>query len=423
VIRGTSSNPQNIECILEPNSEIEDRQKYECIFENLVIEKNSKLIINATTAYNIEDHDVTFLHFRGSQIFLLHQDILNKFPNITGIKISDTSELLNQSLLESCQNLKSLEFSIENFSNISDSTFKNCHSLETLSIETNSIKEFPDSVFLNQRKLTKLSLSGAEFIFKITPFEKLTNLETLIFRTVKISYIEFDFFRSFKKLRQLHFIFRNYGTPEIPRNLPMESLRFHKTLVHLEVKLLNLSKIPKNFVPILRTLENLTDLNLNYNFIESLNGFSNLLQLKALKVDGNKIQEIPLNFLEGCPNLEKLDLSNNVITLVHPEAFHNFRNLQILDLSHNRIGKLGGGIFQDNRKLESIDLSNNQINILFFGFLTQHPQLRSLDMAGNLCAHWYIQIRTFELFGLQDKLRICYSSWYMNRQYLPANLN
>lgn len=407
---------QNIECSLRHHSNEGGRLQYACIFRGLTIGKDSKLLINTTDISDVSDEDIVFLYFWKSEVFLLHPDIQSKFPNLSGIEIVEL-QLNNQDSLQNCQNLKHLDFVLPDFSNISDTTFLNCPNLEWLSIDTDSITNFPENVFVNQRKLTSLSLAGSEFIFKIKPFERLTNLETLIFNPItSFKSIEINFFRSLTKLRSLKFLYKSLVNYQ---KLPIESLTFQKTLENLEVRFLDLRKIPDNFVPALRTMKNLRQLNLHHNLIESLDSFTNLDQLTVFHVNSNYLREIPRNLMKGCSNLEFLDLADNEITLIHPDSFDGLGSLKILDLQGNRIEKLVRGVFKYNYNVERIDFSHNRIKAIEpCDFLNNHPRLRTIDFTGNLCAHSNIQVGTLSFFGLQDKLSICYSSWFLNRRYL-----
>ena len=76
------------------------------------------------------------------------------------------------------------------------------------------------------------------------------------------------------------------------------------------------------------------------NQIKWLNGktFNGLLQLKDLNLSFNQIELIDdYNTFSSVSNLNKLDLSNNLIEIVHRDAFNRLPFLIDLNLERNNL--------------------------------------------------------------------------------------
>ncbi|KAG6896883.1 hypothetical protein C0992_005508 [Termitomyces sp. T32_za158] len=94
----------------------------------------------------------------------------------------------------------------------------------------------------------------------------------------------------------------------------------------------------------------------------------------SLKLSGNPMLEIPLDFVQSCTSLCDLRLSNMSMKTV-PRSVRHVATLRKLDLSSNRIGNLDQA-FLDNSCLEYLYLQNNRIENLPWYF----PRLHSLTV-------------------------------------------
>ncbi|XP_070181505.1 toll-like receptor 2 type-1 [Littorina saxatilis] len=124
--------------------------------------------------------------------------------------------------------------------------------------------------------------------------------------------------------------------------------------------------------------------------------------IKSLNFSLNSLSTITSNFFSNVTNVSSVDLSNNVLNDIHPDAFASLRYLtslsvkgntqltysklhpvfsvsalRTLDISWIRLGKLPEGLFQRYPlpNLESLNLSGNR---LYSGNLTPFAVLRSL---------------------------------------------
>lgn len=90
---------------------------------------------------------------------------------------------------------------------------------------------------------------------------------------------------------------------------------------------------------------------------EFLRGLSNL---KVLDLRENHLTDIDPEMFAYTPNLSKLDLSGNNLTL-KKSSFSHLSSLMLLDLSHNKLTSLENDIFTSLGKLEILNLYDNLI--------------------------------------------------------------
>ena len=177
----------------------------------------------------------------------------------------------------------------------------------------------------------------------------------------------------------------------------------------------------------LRCLNNLLELDLSYNKIESLctDTFSQLTQLTWLNLANNKLtmlddQQQPANYFDGLSNLKDLNLSGNQIYtfdsaciadcarnhLSRLNLSHNkmtrfyflisLTRLTELDLSFNEIDKNSLHVckFASLTNLSKLNLQNNKISTITPNILNI-PQLKELDLSNN-------RIKMINLEGLAN---------------------
>ncbi|MHA2092950.1 MAG: hypothetical protein ACW98K_19055, partial [Candidatus Kariarchaeaceae archaeon] len=83
---------------------------------------------------------------------------------------------------------------------------------------------------------------------------------------------------------------------------------------------------------------------------------SNLSSLKYLYLHGNQLQNLPTIFLEELPNLNGLNLPNNLLEEITDESFGKNRNVKWINLAANRIGHLSLGCLNQLPNLQSLRL-------------------------------------------------------------------
>ncbi|KAL5288466.1 Tl.2 family protein [Megaselia abdita] len=173
-----------------------------------------------------------------------------------------------------------------------------------------------------------------------------------------------------------------------------------KALKILKITGCGIEDIDKNaFV----NLSELEVLKLHTNKLKALHPtlLRNNRKLEIVDFSGNEIKEIPLNasFLTNYvffpDNIQKLNLSHNLINHIENKNFKNMRKMYYLDLSHNNIDGLSDGcfdeLFDDSGRIKAflfentLDLSYNSIKYIGRNTLfSRKPKyLTRLDLSHN----------------------------------------
>ncbi|XP_068633969.1 adhesion G protein-coupled receptor A3 [Battus philenor] len=101
----------------------------------------------------------------------------------------------------------------------------------------------------------------------------------------------------------------------------------------------------------------------------------------SLNLSGNAISTLSRDL--HLPNLQKLDLSRNQISLIESDAFYNMTSLQRLDLSYNQISNIYKEMFKGLVNLERLILTQNLISTLSAGTFDYLVGLKQLDITEN----------------------------------------
>ena len=157
-------------------------------------------------------------------------------------------------------------------------------------------------------------------------------------------------------------------------------------------------------------LSGLEHLQLQNNRLTTISShlFDGLNSLLVLDLSGNRISDIHLEAWVPVPQLNRLELRNNIIggTLnstrlgaltqlselelggnqiseVTSDAFSLLPKLKGLNLARNRIPALPGNVFSTNTELEEVDASENEIGGLEADVFNETKRLTTLSLHGN----------------------------------------
>jgi len=233
---------------------------------------------------------------------------------------------------------------------------------------------FPDlklvKMFTKLRKLETYVTGTSD----LKQLKHLKNLEYLKFDCVGISEGNgLQDFTSLKNLKELHLI-------------DITSINFIKSMEGLK-NLVNLEKLSitgedtyeyRGEITTIQELENLVklkELKLYSNKISEIECLDKLKNLELLDLGGNNIEKI--NGLNNLINLKELNLSNNHISQI--SGLESLTNLEILDLSNNKITKIEG--LYNPKKLKKLYLCNNKL-VKIQG-LSNLSNLEELDIRNN----------------------------------------
>uniref|UniRef100_S4RNV1 Toll-like receptor 7 n=1 Tax=Petromyzon marinus TaxID=7757 RepID=S4RNV1_PETMA len=265
--------------------------------------------------------------------------------------------------------------------------------LTHIDLASTSLKKIPPQLFENNTHMTYLDLSynylGGE-------------IENGIF----LNYLQ--------RIEHLNLSF-NYYFEKYPVELKLSSnfanLTYLKGLIFQYLHINNLNP--------LKTLLNLTSINVSLNFIKQVNimAFKGLSQLNEIIISENLISPEnnpgciipkPNVFVNNVENNESsvllliskhdkkvgvpqckmynkvLDLGNNSIFFIQKNYFHDMENIECLVLSRNFINQaLNGTEFSNLPKLKYLDLSYNRISLVFNTAFSELPYLEVLDLSYN----------------------------------------
>jgi Leucine-rich repeat (LRR) protein len=408
-----------------------DRSTTTCLFTNVTFNQDTKLNIVHHALPGINDENFEKLRFEYASIFLLHRDILAKFPNAKIIHLS--YKLNNPKKLQNCQDITDLVLSLSDFTGFSSDTFEDCEKLETLLINFGIkflyLTDLPNGLFRNQGNLRSLKLLEKNLKLRVRPFEGLKNLSQLKLHWMDLSKMEENFFHSFK-IKKLH-----YGG-ERRYTFPIESLNSHETIEELRIEKAELSPDPENLGPVLRSMKQLKIIDFRINLIGSVEAFVDLPNVEEIVLMDNKIEEIPANAFKGCPRLTKLNLNNNPIkvlrgdefnqlselkelflwrlelTSLAPTTFHPLKSLEQLYLGYSFAGQnniIGKELFMHSTNLKKLDLSWSRIEAIHPEAFDNLHKLTFLGLRGNRCV--YSDFQVFEMNSVRDKFKKCFENF------------
>ncbi|XP_056426035.1 platelet glycoprotein Ib alpha chain isoform X3 [Hyla sarda] len=129
-----------------------------------------------------------------------------------------------------------------------------------------------------------------------------------------------------------------------------------------------------------KSFKQLTELEVNNNGMSSFD-IDIPLMLEELNLANNSLTTLPkVSQLSG---LTTLQLSNNMISTIPPDAFMGLKKLTRLELQHNSISSLSDEVFDGLHKVKHLDLSYNQLRFLPNNLLSQTIDLEILYLSGN----------------------------------------
>ncbi|WAR25980.1 LRIG3-like protein [Mya arenaria] len=181
------------------------------------------------------------------------------------------------------------------------------------------------------------------------------------------------------------------GLIEVPKDLPT-------WITDLEIQSNGISSIhPDDF----KGLINLQKIDLSNNEITFINEsvFANLPALKDIKINFNKLTEIPI--FKQNPFLHRLELTHNDIHTINPSALKYLKQLDLLDLSYNVLREVTNSSFPENLTLTKLFLKNNELSLFEVGGFYNLTKLESLKMSKNK-----IQILPKDLFARSGSLKM-----------------
>lgn len=215
-------------------------------------------------------------------------------------------------------------------------------------------------------------------------FTKIESLKHLILKGNEISRVDQTAFHGLHQLKYLDLSENSLNT--IPDHL------FNHHSLKIETLYLsrnNLSELPKEA---LKYSSSVVYLDLSHNRIQKLVNYSfgYMYNLLELYLSNNQIADIEINAfyiddkaLVGPGLIEKLDLSNNLLTYLKSPVFFYLTNLRYLLLNNNLLKSIERETFYGVNFMITLDLNINNLTELGFLSNKNFSRLRYLKLAHN----------------------------------------
>lgn len=116
----------------------------------------------------------------------------------------------------------------------------------------------------------------------------------------------------------------------------------------------------------------------------SQNDWKNAINLKTLRLSGNKLSEF-MSF-NGLKNLKKLELEQNQLSIIRRDFLVGMDKLEELYLGQNGIHSIEDGSF-DHANLIFLDLSRNNLTTLSDSVFSKCPKMRAVEIGHNQLTH------------------------------------
>ena len=310
---------------------------------------------------------VVLLDLSSNQITSLQPEAFKRLPNLQYLYLSANEiQEIPTKAFRCLFALKQLTLHQNRISAVHEDSFFDLIRIQSIDLSYNNISHIPQNTFTNLKTLEKLRLQYNAFSeLRANMFSGLSSLEFLnISHNSALNFTNSNSFAGLSKLRDLDLS--------------------HNSLVELSGSSFN-------------GLTRLSVLNLGHNFLSDITFLGNSYTFKRegthvdfqrslteLSLASNRLKVIPSKVFPSLPALKRLDVSNNTLTVVQPEAFETLL-LERLSLRRNTLDDLDRGVFAGVRRVSELDLAENRFSgftsSVFDSFRVNSPF--SIDLSEN----------------------------------------
>lgn len=306
---------------------------------------------------------------------------------------------------------------------VSSDIFHNVHNLRYLHL-INSTFTFPrvESIFSPLRRLEHITIKNTQFYIGKYTFVGLSRLKELILDNNNLEDIESGSFLSLPSLNYLQITdnrITNMTTLPLCELQDLRGLNLSRNFiadlgeVHFycrksektvdfnlnnEDYILDLKK--RDYFSISDNNFKLTLLDLSYNNISKIEfALADLINLKVLNLEGNRLIEIKKRELSSLDNIEKIYLMDNLLSSIENGVFDNQKYLKYLDISNNNLNYFS---LNNTPMLDYINLANNFLNAVSLYNINNTKSLKTLMLSNNRITD--IDLYVFRKFSMLETL-------------------
>lgn len=299
--------------------------------------------------------------------------------------------------------VRSLQITNCRISNFHSEHLSGAKNLLKLNVSGNEIERLPSLAFAEATHIQIIDFSHNHLWSMAPDVFKGLNLKEIYFHNNNLTHLYAEWFKGIDNLEVL--TFNNNFLTEIDSNLFFPKISFDASL-----KLFNISnndqlnetksiKVSANYVDISNTNSiicyignNVKIMYAHHNRIPSTGILSDILNenLTELYLANNIIDSA--DFLKNLTRLETIDLSFNFIKNINAQTLSGLFSLKKLILSHNKIKAIDFRFIDHTPNLEYMDLSSNQLGGTF-KLKSKANNLMKLYIAGNNFTSFDITIK------------------------------
>ncbi|XP_059579498.1 insulin-like growth factor-binding protein complex acid labile subunit [Alligator mississippiensis] len=330
-------------------------------------------------------------------LHLIPRGAFQNFQNLTFLGLAHNKlSLQNDSFEDISNSILSLDLSGNSFTDLPSKLFKNTKKLVWLNLANNRLDLLDINIFSSLEKLTYLDLSNNRLQKLTSMFVGLSQLDTLMLASNYLHTIPQGVFDSTPKLKILDLSHNKIS--HLPKCLFNSTMNLNDLLLDDN----NFTVIPRAVFTVFHNLEHFS---ISKNRIQNVLPFVFVSKLRKLDLSNNLLSVLPCDFLSGLKQLEVLNLSLNCFGKFPSNLFINntklaflhldktclstlpivsgLRNMSELTLCCNAIKSLARKFTDNMVNLKLLDLSNNNITKIEDGALKMNPNLTKVVLTGN----------------------------------------
>lgn len=376
-------------------------------------------------------HNTTWIGLNFLRTLVLERNALSSLPNylfspLINLRYLDLSKnhltYINQDafkslhklthlILKSCKiavitkysfyhlwNLRYLDVQENSISLVKSRSFKELNRLETLLLSGNKIQTVQKFGLQGLKSLETLSLSN-NIIYRFTDniFTGLTSLIHLNISRNQWTFNKYETKRPFERLKVLETLDISYQVGRYEDTVPETLFEGMGSLKKLDMRGISVSLF-KNVS--FSHLTNLTDLDLSETFHEldqhaTVAFIRNFFQIRYLKLDNNKIKDLPEDTFANFRFLENLSLKNNKLRNISQDLLMPLTNLNYFDAYMNPLS-----CSCENYWFQNWSQSNPDVQVPFIQSYSCFGQVaRDLNFVNQDLSFCGTDISVFFFFG------------------------